>query len=130
MRDGLSGVVSEEPVYFLDNGGPFQHSHDPPGDSFACFFGVLRGSVLGVACGFVGEIVGQSGFEVGGFGTGVSVLCGFSALLFEGHAPSAPRAAVSSSRLLVAKGSSPFKVVADRGPEIMRSTPRGVPAVR
>ena len=44
--------------------------------------------------------------------------------------PSAPMAAVSSSRLLVAKGSSPSRVVAERGPAIIRNTARDVPANR
>ena len=56
-------MVSEEPVDFLDDRGRFQHSHDPPDESFVYCFGVLRGSVLGIAFGFVGKIVGQLGCE-------------------------------------------------------------------
>ena len=57
----LSRMIAEEPVDFLDNRGRFQHSQDPPDDSLVRCFRVLRGSVFGIAFGFVGEIVRQSG---------------------------------------------------------------------
>ena len=69
------------------------------------------------------------GFEVVGFATGLSVLRGQLAVLFEGHAPKALSTAVLSSIAVTVWSSSPSRVLAERGPAILRSAPRGVPAV-